>query len=98
MTEHIAVECNGCNTFGHGCMFCEGGLFACKVCGSFEGATTTHCPGERMTAEQSEAVYAGTLDYRDGAWREGECSTHTPAYWSTPAGLQAIERHRAGRS
>lgn len=75
---HIAVVCK-VEHDRPGCVFCDGGLFACTVCGSAEGATTTHCPGARMTAEQTEAVYAGTLDFRDGQWREGECSPHTPA-------------------
>ena len=30
-----------------------------------------------MTAEQIDAVYAGTLDYRDGQWVI-ECSPHSP--------------------
>lgn len=61
------------NDGGVGCQFCEGGLFACTTCGAFEGATPDHCPGEKMTPEQRDAVYAGDLNYRDGQWREGEC-------------------------
>lgn len=86
---HIAVVCKGEHD-RPGCQFCDGGLFACSVCGSAEGATTTHCPGGRMAADQIDAVYAGTLDYRDGAWREGECSKHTPAWWQTEAGQAVI--------
>lgn len=55
------------------CMFCDGGLSACTRCKAFEGAWPDECPGERMTKEQSDAVYAGTLNFRAGAWREGEC-------------------------
>ena len=55
------------------CMFCVGGLFACTRCGAFEGATPTHCPGEQMSTEQADAVYAGRLDYRNGAWQPGMC-------------------------
>lgn len=77
-----------------GCMFCDGGLFSCSVCGSFEGATTTHCPGQEMYREYGDRVYAGQIDYRDGAWVEGACSPYTPAYWSTPEGLAEIEKHR----
>lgn len=62
---------------GWSCQFCAGGLFACARCGSFEGATTTHCPGVRMTAEQHDAVYAGELDYRAGEWVKAG-SWHTP--------------------
>lgn len=58
---------------GVSCMFCEGGLGACIVCDAFEGAWPDECPGEKMTYEQIDEVYAGQLNYRDGAWREGEC-------------------------
>jgi hypothetical protein len=59
------------------CQFCEGGLFACTRCGSFEGATTTHCPGERMSYEVADAVYAGHKDFRNGEWVI-DGSPHTP--------------------
>jgi hypothetical protein len=63
--EHVCKKCpETC-----GCMFCDGGLFLCDVCGSFEGATTTECPGCRMTPRESDAVYAGRLDFIDGAWK-----------------------------
>ncbi|HET9144098.1 HD domain-containing protein [Actinophytocola sp.] len=83
---HVAVshEPGSCpdGEDGRSCMFCDGGLFACERCNSFEGATTTHCPGERMTAEQHDAVYAGDLDYRRRADGTGEWlpvgSPHTP--------------------
>lgn len=65
---------------GWTCQFCAGGLSACAVCNSFEGATTDHCPGDRMTADQLDAVYAGTLNYRDGAWRAECCRVMRPVY------------------
>jgi hypothetical protein len=61
-------------------MFCEGGLFACAVCASFEGATTDDCPGRRMTAEESDAVYAGELNFRAGEWRQECCQIRRPVY------------------
>lgn len=79
--EHDASECTDIQN-GRSCMFCDGGLFACGRCGSFEGATTTHCPGRQMTADQHDAVYAGTLDFRrkaDGSgWWVAVGSPHTP--------------------
>lgn len=77
--EHVAIVCSGewCNA---SCMWCEGGLFGCSVCASFEGATTTDCPGVRMTQAQIDAVYAGTLDFRAGQWvnaPSGSCSSHS---------------------
>ena len=37
---------------------------SCSRCGSFEGATTSDCPGARMTGQQIDLVYEGKLDYR----------------------------------
>lgn len=73
---HVDYECERDHEDGT-CMFCDGGLFACSRCGSFEGATTTHCPGVKMTADQHDAVYAGKLDFRSGQWVEAG-SWHTP--------------------
>lgn len=62
---HVAYVCDGKHDDGGwSCQFCGGGLFSCTRCGSFEGMTTTHCPGRRMTKEEGDAVYAGTLDFR----------------------------------
>jgi hypothetical protein len=75
---HVAHVC----TRGHdgpGCMFCDGGLFLCDTCGSFEGATTSECPGRLLTAEESKRIYAGQLDFKGGAWvnaPSGSCSSH----------------------
>lgn len=76
----------------HGCMFCDGGLFACPNCGSFEGATTTFCPGEKMTAEQRDAVYAGRLDFRpaEGGWVEKH-SQQAPGWWLSEEGKPVLE-------
>lgn len=76
MNEHVEHKCN-CHEMG--CMFCDGGLFKCDTCNSFEGATTTDCPGVKMCQDQIDAVYAGTLDYRNGAWiaaPSGSCGSH----------------------
>ena len=42
------------------------------MCDGFEGQLPTQCPGEKMTEAQKERVYGCLVDYRDGAWREGE--------------------------
>lgn len=60
------------------CMFCVGGLFACTRCGSFEGATTMHCPGVEMTEEQRDLVYKADLDFRDGEWIRAAVSPYCP--------------------
>lgn len=71
---HVPFKCQ-CERMS--CQFCAGGLFACAVCDSFEGATTTHCPDEPMDRDKAEAVYAGKVDFRDGEWVEAG-SPHTP--------------------
>lgn len=43
-----------------------GELEYCSNCMGFEGSMPTDCPGEGMTNEQSDKVYAGNLDYRLG--------------------------------
>jgi hypothetical protein len=65
---HTPVECNCDEPY---CQFCQGGLFGCSTCGGLEGSVPTHCPGEAMTYKQSDDVYAGRIDYRDGAWIGG---------------------------
>jgi hypothetical protein len=73
---HTTYVCPGNHDHSH-CMFCDGGLFACSVCSSFEGATTTECPGRDMTPEERDAVYAGDLDFINGQWANTP-SMHTP--------------------
>ena len=51
----------------------EDGLAHCKVCNGGEGSLPTDCPGEQMSAETEELVYAGSLDYRDGVWVDKAC-------------------------
>jgi hypothetical protein len=71
---HIDFVCPGEHEDGGwSCMFCAGGLSACTRCRAFEGAWPDECPGKSMTEEQYNAVYAGTLNFRDGQWREDEC-------------------------
>jgi hypothetical protein len=62
------------------CMFCDGGLFACSVCGCLEGSTPDECPGVRMTEEQIDAVYGGRLNFRGGEWREECCQVMRPTH------------------
>jgi len=95
VSQHTPVKCTDPECMG--CMFCAGGLFGCSVCGALEGATPTHCPKERMTADQVDAVYAGRLNFRGGVWVE-EVSESSPAWTSTPAFRAEIDRMRATRT
>lgn len=72
--DHVDFKCTCHKT---GCMFCDGGLWACTKCGGFEGAMPTQCPNVDMTADQADAVYAGKLDFRHGEWVE-KCSYFAP--------------------
>ncbi|QDF18743.1 hypothetical protein SEA_SCENTAE_23 [Gordonia phage SCentae] len=76
--DHVELVCTDDHDDGRPCMFCDGGLFACSVCGSFEGATTTQCPKRRLTGDESDKVYAGALDYRNGQWLDGVESFYSP--------------------
>lgn len=59
---HCADSCTGC-------MYCDGGLGLCVVCGGAEASLPRHCPGERMTEAQEDAVTAGLLDFeRNAGW------------------------------
>lgn len=58
---HCSRECRGC-------AYCDGGLLLCTTCGGLEGSLPSTCPGTKMTEDQERAVYAGTLDFRNGAW------------------------------
>jgi len=70
--EHIQFVCSGHHEIS-GCMFCDGGLSACATCGAFEGSWPDDCPGREMTFRESDDVYTGKLNYRDGKWRRDEC-------------------------
>lgn len=77
MLSHAAVKHTNCDVTG--CPFCDGGLFACKVCGCAEGATTDDCPGVQITPWAMDEIYAGRLNFRDGAWRY-----ETSEIWNFP--------------
>jgi hypothetical protein len=53
---------------GTHCMFCEGGLSLCIVCGGFEGTLSTQCAGVKLTEEQLDLVYAQMLDFNQNRW------------------------------
>lgn len=81
-TQHIDFVCKiEHEDGGWTCQFCAGGLFACSVCASFEGATTTHCPGYDMDYEQRDDVYEGRRDFRWGRWIDRP-SRMSPAWWA----------------
>lgn len=63
---------------GRDCMFCDGGLFACEVCGGLEGGMPTQCPGRKMAAEEIDEVYAGRVDFINGQWYP-RTSQYSPA-------------------
>lgn len=49
------------------CYHCT--LSICKVCGAYEGGLTTHCPGERVDYDTTQAVYTTALDFTtDRGW------------------------------
>lgn len=52
---HVAFECH-CNRTG--CMFCDGGLFSCTICGALEGALLPQCPGRWLSQAEHDENYA----------------------------------------
>jgi hypothetical protein len=47
-------------------------LSVCDVCGAYEGALTTDCPGERVEFNRQKEVYETNLDYTDDrGWHQG---------------------------
>lgn len=60
MVGHDYLDCK-CDRVG--CMFCDGGLAACTICGGLEGSLLPTCPGRMMTAEESDQAYS---DYCNG--------------------------------
>lgn len=64
VNPHAGVTCDS-----GACQWCEGGLEVCSQCDAFEGATPTECPKRRMAYDEADAVYAGELDFRQGAWQ-----------------------------
>lgn len=65
--EHIAYRCaQPCDVLH--CVYCEGGLFSCTVCKCAEGTLPTECPGVPVSSLKQDAIYAGRIDFKDGAW------------------------------
>lgn len=73
------------------CMFCDGGLFACSVCWSFEGATTSDCPGAPMDAFTSDKVYTTDLDFLNGTWQRVPGSFAGGIRWWSAAGSSSAD-------
>lgn len=59
----VPCRCSQDNPYVMYCNICDGGLSHCVTCGGAEGSMPTHCPGERMPQEVSDAVYGGLCDY-----------------------------------
>lgn len=80
-TGHVDIKCDDqkCN----GCAFCEGGLWACRVCGGLEGSMPSTCPSARMDAETSDAVYAGRKDFRNGQWIDAPSKFCPAGLWES---------------
>jgi hypothetical protein len=53
------------------CEHCS--LSVCAVCGAYEGALTTDCPGARVSFDRQQEVHETKLDYTDDrGWHQGE--------------------------
>jgi hypothetical protein len=63
-----------------GCMWCDGGLEVCSVCGAFEGATPDDCPNVRLQPDETDAIYKGLRNFRDGKWHDECCQVMRHIY------------------
>jgi len=50
-----------------GCV-AEGGLAVCKVCNCYEGGLASECPGEPVSMDQQDRIYAREVDFVGGQW------------------------------
>jgi hypothetical protein len=82
MSERDHKFIDGCKNHCGSCHLCC--LAVCEVCGLFEGALTTHCPGKHVSYEDSQRIYIGDLNFRGGIWVK-ECSEHTPVWFKRHA-------------
>lgn len=92
MRPHRYIEHEPGKCYEISCMFCDGGLSGCEVCGGLEGSLTTSCPGVRLSYDQDQVVYRGEADYRDGDWVVGAQSVYSPAYWTGAVGTAGTTR------
>jgi hypothetical protein len=68
---HLFHEPENCTcSGGTACrMICDdGGLAVCALCGHLEGSLTSECPAIQTYSKYGDLVYAGTIDFRQGAW------------------------------
>lgn len=65
MAGHIEEKCTDDDCNGS-CPVCC--LFVCAVCGCYEGSLATECPGERVSFERQEEIYARQIDFIGGQW------------------------------
>jgi len=85
-TYHRCPGGDGCpNNDGRSCVYCDGGLASCTVCGGAEGTLPSECPGKLLDEKQEKLIYAGKLDFRDGRWRE-EPSMGVSSHYNLPPG------------
>ena len=68
----------------------------CVLCGGFEGGLTTHCSGVRVSADDSDRVYKGLIDYRDGKWVNQPTIHMSHAYGTHRVPLEEITVTKVG--
>jgi hypothetical protein len=76
--EHQAYVCRHMQYELGSCMFCDGSVYACNICGGIEGGMPASCPGRMMTADEICGVRDGKLDFVNGKWmdlKEAMCLT-----------------------
>lgn len=69
-------------------------LESCIRCNCAEGTLPTDCPGYEISWEIQEAIWNGSLDFRDGEWQEKKWCifrdgySNDPEHWYLPVELR----------
>lgn len=81
------TDCGG--DCGGTCMVCCCGY--CVKCMGYEGGLPTECPGRILTFDESDAIYQGRLDFREGQWTDVGSSINSPVHYREMQDLRSKE-------
>jgi len=62
---HKLIQCGKDCT---GCMYCDGGLAHCEICGGAEASLPIHCPGRKMSQAEEDAIQRRDITFINGFW------------------------------
>ena len=81
------VQVTNCLRGGEVSKFCSCNhccLAVCSRCGAYEGGLTSHCPGERVDYDTTQAVFTTKLDYTtQQGWHLSDAERIVPMFEKT---------------